>query len=153
MSNSIDLNLGSEDNHMDSLSFYWKSRFIDNSEISQFNKEGKETLFKEVKDKFNSLTYFYLIHKSLPICFTVDLINGLIFYNNHQKIDLNLIEKKENIRLIYFRRHTVELTESLEQNSHTITYHLGIQWNDKLGNNKKIILQIDSEGNWILLGE
>jgi len=146
----MDINLGSGDNHMDSLSFYWKARFVDNSEISQFNKEGKETLFKEVKDKFDSLIYFYLIHKSLPICFTVDLINGLIFYNNHQKIDLNLIEKKENIRLIYFRRHTVELTENFKEKSHLIKYYIGFQYNDKLGNNRQIILQIDSEGNWVL---
>jgi hypothetical protein len=132
------------------LSFFWKARFKDNSELNQFENNGIENRFQLVKDKFTELSYFYLISKDLSQCFTVDLLHGLIFYNNHQKIDYNPLEKKENIRLIYFRRNKVTMTESGKEVEHIIKYHLGFQYNDKLGNNQKIILQIDENGNWIL---
>jgi hypothetical protein len=64
--------------------------------------------------------------KEKEISFTVDLINGLIIYNNFKNTEV--VEKKDNIRLIYFRRNRITMTESGDQKSHTITYHLGLQW-------------------------
>jgi hypothetical protein len=149
MDNTMDINLG-DNNSMKSLSFFWKARFKDNSELNQFENNGIENRFQLVKDKFTELSYFYLISKDLSQCFTVDLLHGLIFYNNHQKIDYNPLEKKENIRLIYFRRNKVTLTESGKKIEHTITYFLGLQYNLENNENRKILLQIDEQGNFLI---
>ena len=148
MDNSISINLNSENNSMNSLSFSWRARFKNNSELNQF-ENGKENLFQLVKDRFTELSYFYLISKDNLQCFTVDLLHGLIFYNNHQEIDYNQLEKKENCRLIFFRRHQIKMSINGKEKSHTIEYHLGFQWL-KDGKNQKIILIIDEEGNFII---
>jgi hypothetical protein len=145
MSNSIDLNLG-DNNSMKSLSFYWMAEF-NNGVIFQFDETG-EHRFKEVLNRINELEFFHLYHKEKNIRFIVDLKKGFIKYNNF--LELNEIEKKENIRLIYFRRHKVEISEKNIEKSHSIEYHIGFQYNDKLGNNRQIVLIIDSEGNWSL---
>lgn len=149
MSNSIDLNL--EGTHSrESLSFHWVARFADFSAIYQFDKEI-EHKFQEVINRLNELERFSLYNENTRQIFTVDLEKGLIISNNNLKIDeiVNEIEKK-NIRLIFFRRHKIDLSEQLKELTHNIEYHLGFQYNDKLGNNKKTILIIDSEGNWVL---
>jgi len=148
MSNTIDQNLGGS-NSMKPLSFIWIALFKDNSKIEQFENKI-EHKFQEVKDKFDNLAYFNLTDRKGHM-FTVDLINGRIGCNY---LPLPYLEKtdKQNIRLIYFRRHKVEMTEQLIEKSHTIEYHLGLQWNDKEGNNRQIVLIIDKEGNWIAEG-
>jgi hypothetical protein len=146
MSNTIGQNLGGN-NSMKPLSFIWIALFKDNSKIEQFENDI-EHKFQEIKDKFNELAYFNLTDKKGHM-FTVDLINGKIGYNY---LPLPYLEKseKENCRLIFFRRHRVEITEKMMEKSHTIEYHLGFQYNDKLGNNRQITLQIDENGGWIL---
>ena len=133
-------------NSISNLSFLWIAEF-ENDCIFQI-ENGIEHRFQEVKDRFNELKYFTLQHKEKEISFTVDLINGLIIYNNYKNTEI--VEKKDNVRLIYFRRNKITMTESGNQQSHQIWYFLGFQYLDKLGNNQKIILRIDSEGNWIL---
>lgn len=147
MSNTIDQNLG-EDNSISNLAFIWTAKFRDSEDICQFEFEtGKENKFKLVQDNFDNLEYFLLWNKEKV--FTVDLINGLIYYNKELKEKQQSINK-QNIRLIFFRRHKIEMTEKVIEKSHTIEYHLGFQYNDKLGNNRQIILQIDEQGNWYL---
>jgi hypothetical protein len=150
-SNTIEFNNKGDNNPMSSLSFHWKAIFSDGSVTEQFNEDGTENKFQLVKDRFNILVYFNLANKQ-GILFTVDLIHGIIGYNDLilPYRDFSTSEKKENIRLIFFRRHKVEMTENLIEKSHTITYHLGYQYLDKLGNNRQIVLQIDSEGNFII---
>ena len=148
MPNTIDINLG-DNNSMESLSFYWMAEF-NNGVIFQF-EGGKEHLYKEVKDRINELEFFHLYHKNKDIRFIVDLRKGIVKYNNSS--ELNEAEEKQNIRLIFFRRHRVKMTENCVEKSHTIEYHLGFQWNDKLGNNRKTVLQLDSEGNFLVTGE
>ena len=132
------------------LSFVWQGLFSDGTKIEQFDKDGTEHKFKEIQDNFNKLIRFSLVNKDYSQCFTIDLQNGFIIYNNYRNIQTK--EEKQNIRLIYFRRHRVTLTEAGKEVSHTITYHLGYQYLDKLGNNRQIVLQIDEQGNWILEG-
>ena len=144
----MDINMG-DNNSMESLTFSWIAFFNDDKIIKQY-EEGIEHRFQEIKDNLTNLIRFSLVNKNFSICFTVELKNGFILYNNYRGINLEEIEYKENIRLIFFRRHQIEIGENLKQKNHTITYHLGFQYLDKLGNNKKIILQIDEEGNWIL---
>jgi hypothetical protein len=148
MSNTIDINFDKESNSMSSLSFHWLARFRDNIIIKQFDLEKKEHLFREVQDKISDLIYFTLYNNSQV--FTVDLKNGIIFFNNHQKVELDLLKEKKDIRLIFFRRHTVELSENFKEKNHNILYFLGLQWNDKEDKNRKILLQIDSMGNFVL---
>jgi hypothetical protein len=142
----MDITLGGN-NPMKPLSFFWIALFKDNTKIEQY-ENGIEHKFKEVQEKMQELVYFNLTDRKGHF-FTVDLINGRIGYNY---LPLPYLEstEKENIRLIFFRRHKVEMTELGKETEHTITYHLGFQYNTKDGNNRQIVLQIDSEGNFII---
>jgi hypothetical protein len=147
MDNTMDINLGGN-NPMKPLYFFWIALFKDNTKIEQY-ENGIERRFKEVQEKMQDLAYFNLTDRKGHF-FTVDLINGRIGYNY---LPLPYLEstEKQNIRLIFFRRHQVKISErDLKEQKHTIEYHLGLQYNDKLGNNRQITLQIDEEGNWIL---
>jgi len=148
MSNTIDLNLGGEGNTMDSLSFHWTVAFKDGTDLIQFNEDGTENKFRLVKNRLNELTYFYLYNKDLSKIFTVDLLNGLIIYNNRLPNDNR--EKKDNVRLIFFRRHRKYLNQEYKEVGANMWYILAFQYNDKLGNNRKITLQIDKDGNFII---
>jgi hypothetical protein len=135
-----------DNNSMDALTFYWVAEFEDDC-IFQF-ENGIEHRFQEVKDRFNKLKYFTLQHKEKDLNFTVDLTLGIITFNTKPQAE-ELKEKKENIRLIYFRRNRVEISGSNLEISHIIIYFLGFQYNDKFGNNRQLVLQIDEKGNWI----
>lgn len=148
MNSIINKELGIENNSMDSVPFIWIAIFKDSSKIEQFENE-KEHLFKEVKDKINDLAYFNLTDRKGHL-FSIDLINGIIGYNYIALPYLEIKEKKENLRLIFFRRHRVEMTEQLKEKNHTMIYFLGYQYNDKNGYNKQIILQINSDGSFII---
>lgn len=144
----MNINFGG-DNSISNLSFIWTAKFKDSEDICQFDFEtGKENRFKLVQDKFDKLEYFLLWNKDKV--FTVDLINGLIYFNTELKDKQNSTEKK-NIRLIFFRRHKVEIgTEDLIAKNHEILYFLGFQYQDEKNNNHKIILEIDKQGNFII---
>jgi hypothetical protein len=147
----MDINLNRDNNPMKSLVFIWIAIFKDNTKIEQFNEDNSENRFQLVKDRFKELTYFNLTDRKGHF-FTIDLVNGRIGYNYLPLPYLEATtEKKENIRLIYFRRHKVEIGEQdLKEKVHIIEYHLGFQYNDKNGNNRQIVLQIDEQGNFIL---
>jgi len=146
MDNSISINSNNGNNSMNPLSFTWKAVFSDGSIIEQFENDV-ENRFQLVKDKFNDLILFSLVNKDYSQCFTVDLTHGLIFFNNHLSVENK--EIKDNIRLVFFRRHTVELNQVGKETNHKIEYHLGFQYL-KDGKNQKIILIIDEKGNWVL---
>jgi hypothetical protein len=147
--NTIINKLGEGNNPMQPLSFTWVAIFNDGSKIEQFTN-GIEHRFQEIKDRFNDLVYFNLTNQNGKL-FTVNLRDGLIGYNDLFMPYRELKEKKDNIRLIFFRRHKIEIgTKDLDEKSHQITYHLGFQYNTKEGINRKIIIIIDSEGNWTL---
>ena len=148
MTNPMDINLGG-DNAISNLSFIWSAILKDGSKIDQFNEDGSENKFQLVKDKFNELGYFNLTNKEGKL-FTVDLINGLIGYNYLALPYIEVKEKKENVRLIFFRRHRVTLNQEGKEIEHILNYHLGFQYNDKNGYNQKIVLKIDEEGNFII---
>jgi hypothetical protein len=148
----MDINLGSENNNMNSLSFIWTAKFKNSEDICQFNFEtGLENKFQLVKDNFDKLEYFILWNKEK--FFTVDLINGIIYFNTELKEKQEFLEKKENIRLIFFRRHQVKISEKdLQEQSHIIEYHLGFQYLDSNNINHKVILQINENGDFVING-
>jgi len=149
MDNTMDINLDSRNNSMNLLSFYWMAKFED-SILFQFDN-GKENRFQLVKDNLDKLLFFHLYHKDGNKRFIVDLKNGIIKYNSSSLPEIK--EEKNNIRLIYFRRHTIKIGEiDLKEKSHIITYFLGLQWtfNNK---NKNIILQINDNGDFIIDGK
>ena len=134
---------------MKPLSFFWIALFKNNSKIEQFDKDGTENKFKLIQDNFFELAYFNLTDRKGHM-FTVDLINGRIGYNYLPLPYLESTTEKNNIRLIFFKRHKVEISEKGKELSHNIEYHLGFQYQDSEKRNHKIILIIDSEGNWVL---
>ena len=137
---------------MAKLQFVWEAKFKDNSVIKQF-ENGTEHLFKEVKDRFNDLVLFSFKHISKPLVVSVDLQKGLLFLNNAQTPYEDLIKEKIDIRLIVFRRHKVTTEfNTLKEVEHKLNYFIGYQYVNKHGNNRKVILQLDSEGN-IIIGD
>jgi len=151
MSNSIDINLGRENNSMNSLTFHWFAMFNDGTVINQFDQEGKEHRFQEVKDKFSDLIFFNLTNNKDKF-FTVDLKQGVVGCNNHpQSLNTESKETKKNIRLIFFRRRRKEIgCQDLKIKSESIKYHLGFQYNYEDGKNRQTILKIDEEGNFTI---
>jgi len=133
------------------LNLIWTARFRDNTILSQFEGD-KENKFKEVQDRFRELYHFSIHHINKPLTIGVDLIRGLIFLNQAQIADNDLIKTKDNIRLIFFRRHKVQLANNFVEKNHSITYFIGYQYTDKTGRNKKVIVQADQEGN-IVIGD
>lgn len=150
MDNSMDININQSVNSMNTLDFYWAAYFKDGTEIYQF-QDNKEQRFQEVLNKFDELIYFKLHHKNKNIIFGVDLIKGLINYNLSSDIHTDLLqEEKYNIRLIYFRRNRKDFTLTGQLLNYSILYILGYQYNDKTGNNHKLFLQIDKDGNFVI---
>ena len=138
-----------KNNNMNELNFHWKAIFIDGTTISQFDENKKEHKFQEVKDRFSDLIRFELYKKDMTQVFAVDLINGLI-YDSEQVIPKEFKKSKSNIRLIFFRRHQVDLNDNMKEINHRIVYFLGFQYNDDDNINKKIIFQIDGKGNFLV---
>jgi hypothetical protein len=148
MNSIINQNSG-DNNSISSLNFKWLAIFKDSSKIEQF-ENGIENKFQLVLDRMNELAYFNLKDDKGHL-FIVNLLNGLIGYNTLEFPYIELKETKENIRLIYFRRHRIIIgTSDLTEKENSIKYHLGIQYLDKYLNNRKIILIIDNEGNWVI---
>jgi len=152
MPNPIDININSGNNSMDSLSFHWNAIFKDGIHIFQIDNDGIEHKFKEVQDKLNDLVYFNLTNNNGKM-FSVNLTNGLIGYNRLEFPYIETKEKKQNIRLIHFRRHRVTLTEAGKEIGHDITFFLGLQWTTIDNKNRNIILQIDQNGDFIIDGK
>ena len=146
MSNTIDIQIGGN-NTMETLTYYWVAKFTDGT-LWQF-KDGKEHKFQEVLDRSDKLLAFYLVDKTGVAKFTVDLIDGYVSCGNSPVT----VATSCAVRLIYFRRNRVELGEDLIEKSRNIIYCLGYQYNDNSGANHKVILYIDSNGNWVVKGE
>ena len=133
------------------LNFLWKATFDDDSVVSQFNSDGTENKFKIVQDKFDDLTYFELRNIVNNSIINVDLINGFIILNNYKfNIPEDIKKQKHNIRLIYFRRSKNDINIKGEVLLQTISYFIGYQYNDLQGKNRKVLVNIDQDGNMIL---
>jgi hypothetical protein len=144
MSNPIDNKEIKIDNSISNLVFLWKAKFIDNTVLYQ--EDGIP--FKEVQNRFKELKEFSIHSKELQKCFVVNLEKG---YISDCKLDYNDKEIKNNIRLIYFRRHNIELGMSdLKEHNHIIRYFLGFQYLDKNNHNHQIIFEINSDGSFIV---
>jgi len=150
MSNSIGKKNSEVGNSISDLTFFWFAIFSDGTKINQLDEDGTIHEFREVLNKFNDLIYFNLTNKQGKL-FTVNLQEGIIGFNDLIIPYRNPEVKKNNIRLIYFRR--VYMTfglQDLKQKKVEIIYHLGYQYLDNHGFNKKIVLQIDESGNFII---
>jgi len=151
MDNTMDINLG-DNNPMKSLSFYWEAEFKNGKVINQFDN-NTDTNYAIIKSRLKELSWFILYNKNNPNDkFIVDLQNGFIYRN---KIMQDFCEtdnkiEKNNIRLIYFRRKRVIIQTPSNKQELIIHYFLGFQYNDKLGNNRQIVLQIDADGSFII---
>ena len=153
MDNPMDMNINSGDNSMNSLSFFWLAIFKDGTYINQFEGE-EEHRFQEVIDRFSDLKVFILHHKTRHDKFIVDLEKGTVGLGVLKvREDEQTPEAKSNIRLIYFRRHRVELSQNLKEKNHDIKYHLGLQWVNEKNENRNIILQIDENGEFTADGK
>jgi len=135
------------------LKIHWLAQFSDGSQLKQFDN-GKENLFRDVLNRQNDLTKFILFHTEKSLRFTLDLKLGVIYINNVQMPQpelLSNVDDRNRKRLIYFRRIAEEIgTISGVVLNAKIIYFLGFQYNNKAGKNCKKIIQIDEEGNIIV---
>jgi hypothetical protein len=144
MLNSINNNIEIT-NSIDNLSFLWVACDYNDNLFFQY-LDKKETRFNKEWFTSSALKYFCLYHKENSLYFLVDLVKGNLSFMNYEDKDNE--EKKNNIRLIYFRRNRIEITG--DKQNHTIVYHLGYQYLDFQGNNKKVILEINSDGSFVI---
>jgi len=134
------------------LKIHWLAQFSDGSQLKQFD-DDKENLFRAVLDRQNDLVKFTLFHIEKSLCLTLDLKLGIIYINNIQMPQpelLSNVDDRNRKRLIYFRRITKEITQTGNLLNTTVLYFLGFQYNDKTGKNFKKVIQIDEFGNIII---
>jgi hypothetical protein len=110
-----------------SISFYWKAKYLDGTELSQFDKNGEEHLFSEIKQENLDTFSWVPINASLPT------------YS---------IKLAPNQRLIALRRHRKHIKGGVELGEE-VMYLLGWQMTE-LGKNFKSIMYICPDGNIIL---
>jgi len=146
MNNSMVINLGKGNDS--TLPLVWKSVFKDNTEINQINMDGTENKFELVQNRFPVLKEFWLM--GIAECFIVDLEKGTI--NRGRGESFYKESKKENIRLIYFLRKREYFSQDGDFIKLETHYFLGFQYNEN-NLNRKIILEIDEDGNFIIIGE
>ena len=136
---------------MPNLKLHWVAKFNSHPDLKQFDNNGKEHALKEVLALHDDLKSFSLTHVEKDLQFVLDIKTGLIYINNRQIPEPELLSKKDRkLRLIYFRRNKVFLGTNLQELSRTITYFLGYQYNDGQGNNHKKLIQINSDGNIVI---
>lgn len=137
----------------------WKAVFDDGSEISQYGRDGKETLFKEVLDKQKDLRYFTLLNRNSNETFTVDLEKGCILKSKviENTIQLpqpraDMLRKKDyEYRLIYFREVARTFNSNLEEVGDTnVVYFVGFQYTDENEKNHKRLIKIHTNGEWVV---
>ena len=150
MDNTMSVNLSAH-NTIDSLNFLWVARFKYGQELKQIDDNGTEVSFKEVLDRMKDLESFTLYDKNnKENYFSVDLIKGNIQYKSNDYIAPQFLKEKKNIRLIYFRRRRLMLSEDTAKQEQFIYYFLGLQYLDENNINRKVIFQIDNEGNFVV---
>ena len=81
----------------------------------------------------------------------IHVISSGSFVKNPEP-DLN---KRNNIRLIYFRRmqQTIVFSGPKKINPTLKAYFLGYQWNDEAGKNHKVLLQIHADDQMFISNE
>jgi hypothetical protein len=137
----------------------WEARFSDGAKIRQFEDidQGLERPFKEVLEQQDKLVEFSLINVVTGTIYRLDLTTGRIGVMRGNTTEVHAPEpdhSQKRVRLIYFRRMAVDMafsgvdyTTSPEK---VVAYFLGYQYNDSLGRNKKLLLQIHEDDTiWI----
>jgi hypothetical protein len=138
---------------MSTLNLIWTVIQNDNIEIKQFDSE-KENKFNLDWFKVGSIKEFSLSHILQPFIIKINLEKGIIYINENQITEQEFNNRvRNNIRLIYFRRHRHTMNGDLsEELKHTILYFMGYQYNDEEGKNRQVLLQIDQNCNIVIGG-
>jgi hypothetical protein len=107
-------------------------------------------------NRTEQLKIFALKHVDKPLSIEVNMERGfLLIINQNKEINFPSMEvvDKNNIRLIFFRRHfVVSNSQDMTNSTDTIIYFIGYQYTDDKGKNHKVILQLDEFGNIIVGG-
>jgi hypothetical protein len=106
------------------MTYVWKAIYNDNTELNQY-KDGKEVLFKEInQDKLIA----FRLDNELGRHIIVDLKIGMFVVNGSIFSIPNISGRKENYRLIYFRRvaRNITMHGAVEQDVITEPY-IGFQ--------------------------
>jgi len=121
----------------------WIAKYNDKTQLSQFNEDGEENLFKDIDQ--DKLTEFVIGNPYKRL--SVDLTTG-IFNINGVLLEINNISKRsEEYRLIYFRRVSMSLGTDGGSDK-TVKSFIGYQITIDGKNNKVMFSELD--GNIIL---
>jgi len=110
---------------MKKLNFVWKATLNNGRVISQYDEEGNEVLFKEVRKNLENLVTFRI--ESKDNFYEVDLENGTT--NDNGVITRHLPDERPE--LIYFRRNKITMgADNNKVEQHTVVHHIGMKYED-----------------------
>lgn len=134
---------------MTDLKMIWIAQFKDGRSVSQITPENQEVSFRTILDQVSDLSSFQLSHREKSLRILIDLTQGRLYVNNIQA-PMGDSKLKKNIRLIYFRRHQVDMNISGDVKSRRMSYFIGFQYLDEQDENQKVLLQLDQDGNILI---
>ena len=121
--------------------FNWSAKLTDGTIVNEFDKEGKEHLFREVLDVIDELKTLTLKWDKKSA--SVDFTNGHFNINGDDISFKDLSDREETYRPIYFKRVRQSIgTGNIDPNEN-IKYHIGYQITIG-GKNYQRILRVDN---------
>jgi len=121
--------------------FEWSVKLSNSTIINEFDKEGKEHLFKEVLDVLDDVEVLTLSWDKKYA--EVNFKNGHFNINGEDISFKDISDREEKYRPIYFKRVKQSLTTVGMKPSENIKYHIGYQITID-GKNYQRILKIDN---------
>ena len=121
--------------------FEWSAKLIDGTTIKEFDKKGKEHLFKEVIDVLNNVEVLTLSWDEKYA--SVNFKNGHFNINGENISFKDLSDRKEKYRPIYFKRVRQAISTGISNPNENIKYHIGYQITINSKNYQRI-LKVDN---------
>jgi len=146
---------------MRQYSVIWVAQFQDGRVLRQFDDEDqtREHLFKEVLDHQEDLTLFNLCNLDTKTMYRLNLETGIVHIIKQSSFVHNPEpdHSTKKVRLIYFRRMEKKMEfdgrEMSESEPVVKAYFLGYQYNDELGKNHKMLLQVHDDDQVFISGD
>jgi len=129
----------------------WIAQFKDGTILRQYEGE-KENLFKGVLDRVDELEVFNLVNTKTNKAYRLNLFTGvlnIIQQGTFMRKPEPELTTKRKLRLIFFRRmeKNMGFSGTIESSGEPtlIAYFLGYQYNDDVGKNHKLLVQIHED--------
>ena len=138
----------------------WGVVLKDNTQWTQYDKDGIESKFQTVLDAKDDVRLFYLVNRTLQpekqVFYIVDLEKGCIYCAPSGcpllEVRNDMLRKQTyNYRLIYFREVERTFDSTLKETVEAkVLFFMGFQYTDEHGYNHKRIMKIHSDGRFVI---